>query len=231
MILGADGERLSKRHGAVSVTQYRDEGYLPEALVNYLARLGWSHGNDEIFSTQQFVDWFDLDHVNRSPAQFNAEKAQWTNQQHIKAADNERLAVLLKEKFLKTPAEQPPLPSVVALVKDRAATLPQIADAARLFYVYEKPSDAAVAEVLTEKVRPALQFLMTTLSSTEWNKAAIAEVIKAALKNFSLKMPELAMPARLLITGQKQTPSLDAVLELLGKDTVVSRLGIHLRGN
>jgi glutamyl-tRNA synthetase len=227
MILGADGERLSKRHGAVSVTQYRDEGFLPEALVNYLARLGWSHGNDEIFGTQQFVEWFGLDHVNRSPAQFNAEKAQWTNQQHLKAKSDDLLAEMLSS-FVDYKVEGPVLKSVVGLVKDRAATLPQLAQAARLFYVYEKPADVAVAEVLNDKVKPALKFLMTTLATAEWNKAAISEVIKTTLKTFNLKMPELAIPARVLVTGQKQTPSLDAVLELLGRETVISRLAHYL---
>src|SRR5438105_4500992 len=137
MILGADGERLSKRHGAVSVMQYRDEGYLPEALLNYLARLGWSHGDDELFSTRQFVAWFDLAHVSRSPAQFNPEKLAWLNQQYIKSADDVRLAELA-EPLLRArgaqPGSGPPLVRVVALLKDRAATLAQLADEAMLFY-------------------------------------------------------------------------------------------------
>src|SRR3989440_7194161 len=137
MILGADGERLSKRHGAVSVMQYRDEGYLPEAMVNYLARLGWSHGDDEIFSRPQFIEWFDLAHVSRSPAQFNPEKLAWINQQYLKQADDARLAELV-EPMLRTrgaqPAGGPPLVRVIALLKDRASTLARLADEAMLFY-------------------------------------------------------------------------------------------------
>src|SRR5204862_6083531 len=140
MILGADGERLSKRHGAVSVMQYRDEGYLPEALLNYLARLGWSHGDDELFSTRQFVEWFDLVHVSRSPAQFNPEKLAWLNQQYLKTADDARLTELV-EPLLRPrgaqPGGGPALVRVVALLKDRAATLVQLADEAMLFYAVE----------------------------------------------------------------------------------------------
>src|SRR5437867_461082 len=141
MILGADGERLSKRHGAVSVMQYRDEGYLPEALLNYLARLGWSHGDEEIFSVQQFVEWFDLAHVSRSPAQFNPEKLAWLNQQYLKATPDARLAELVEPELRKRGAQLhwnneggPPLVRVVALLKDRAATIQQLADEAMLFY-------------------------------------------------------------------------------------------------
>ena len=140
MILGADGERLSKRHGAVSVMQYRDEGYLPEALLNYLARLGWSHGDDELFSTRQFVEWFDLVHVSRSPAQFNPEKLAWLNQQYLKTADDARLTELV-EPLLRArgaqPGGGPALVRVVALPKDRAATLLQLAYEAMLFYAVE----------------------------------------------------------------------------------------------
>src|SRR5256714_1455783 len=126
MILGADGERLSKRHGAVSVMQYRDEGYLPEALLNYLARLGWSPGDDELFSMRQSVDWFDLAHVSRSAAQFNPEKLAWLNQQYLKKADDARLAALVLPELAKRgvdPAKGPDLVRVVGLLKDRATTI------------------------------------------------------------------------------------------------------------
>jgi glutamyl-tRNA synthetase len=223
MILGADGERLSKRHGAVSVTQYRDEGYLPEALLNTLVRLGWSHGNDEVFSMKQFVEWFDLGHVSRSPAQFDPEKALWMNQQYIKQTDNGVLAALVQKDFQKKGVETKggaALDAVVALVKDRAQTVPQIAETAKIFYVYEKPDTSKIPEA----AKPALKALQAKLATTPWDRkslgAAVSEVVKAA----GLKMPELAMPARLLITGRTQTPSLDAVLELLGRETVLSRL-------
>jgi glutamyl-tRNA synthetase len=229
MILGADGERLSKRHGAVSVTQYRDEGFLPEALVNALARLGWSHGDEEMFSVSQMVEWFDLGHVSRSPAQFNPEKALWMNQQYLKGADDERLAALVAP-LLGHPSG-PPLARVVALLKDRANTLLHLAEAARMFYVYEEPSAKNLAELVNEKTRPALRMLAARLAETPWERKALGAAVSAVLKSAGLKMPELAMPARLLVTGRTQTPSLDAVLELIGREAVLARLARHLEGD
>ncbi|MGH8726252.1 MAG: glutamate--tRNA ligase, partial [Burkholderiales bacterium] len=231
MILGADGERLSKRHGAVSVTQYRDEGYLPEALLNYLARLGWSHGDEEMFPVGKFVEWFDLGRVSRSPAQFNPEKALWLNQQYLKTASDERLAKLVEPALRASGAEPrqgPPLEKVVALLKDRADTVAHLTDAARMFYVYETPSAAKVSELVNEKTRPALKTLAAKLAETQWDRKSLAAATSAVLKATGLKMPELAMPARLLVTGRTHTPSLDAVLELLGRETVLARLAHHL---
>jgi glutamyl-tRNA synthetase len=225
MILGADGERLSKRHGAVSVMQYKDEGFLPEALLNYLARLGWSHGNDEVFSLARFVEWFDLGHVSRSPAQFDGEKALWMNQQYFKGADDARLAALVKPLLGEVPG--PPLESVVSLLKDRAHTLMQLAESARLFYVYEEPDMSKIPAT----ARPALKALHAKLAATPWNRKAIGAAVSEVVKASGLKMPELAMPARLLVTGRTQTPSLDAVLELIGRETVLARLSRHLQGD
>ena len=232
MILGADGERLSKRHGAVSVMQYRDDGYLPEALVNYLARLGWSHGDDEIFSRRQFIEWFDLAHVSRSPAQFNPEKLAWLNQQYIKSAPDERLADLV-EPLLRARGAQlswnneggPPLARVIALLKDRASTLAQLADEAMLFYAVEVNPGTPDWD---ESVGKALRMLKARLSTTRWERAALGETIKDVVKSSGLKMPQLAMPLRRLVTGRTQTPSIDAVLELLGRETVLHRLTKHL---
>ena len=228
MILGADGERLSKRHGAVSVMQYRDDGYLPEALVNYLARLGWSHGDDEIFSRSQFIEWFDLAHVSRSPAQFNPEKLAWLNQQYIKGAPDERLAELV-EPLLRArgaqPAGGPPLARVIALLKDRASTLTRLADEAMLFYAVEIDPGAPDWD---ETVGKALRMLKARLATARWERAALGEAIKEVVKSSGLKMPQLAMPLRRLVTGRTQTPSIDAVLELLGRETVLRRLTQHL---
>src|SRR3989440_911937 len=228
MILGADGERLSKRHGAVSVMQYRDEGYLPEALLNYLARLGWSHGDDELFSTRQFVEWFDLAHVSRSPAQFNPEKLAWLNQQYLKTTDDARLAELaapLLRARGAQPGGGPPLVRVVALLKDRAATLVQLADEAMLFYALEVNPGTPDWD---ETVGKALRMLKARLSTARWERAALGEAIKDVVKSSGLKMPQLAMPLRRLVTGRTQTPSIDAVLELLGRETVLHRLSQHL---
>jgi len=231
MILGADGERLSKRHGAVSVMQYVEEGFLPEALVNMLARLGWSHGDDEVIPRDKLIEWFDLAHVSGSPAQFNPEKALWLNQQYLKAADDVRLSglaeIVLQDMGVGVEAG-PPLDKVVALLKDRANTIVHLAENARMFYAYESPAADKLAELVTEKARPALKTLEARLGEAAWDRKSIAAAIAAVLKSSGLKMPELAMPVRLLVTGRTQTPSLDAVLELLGRDAVLARLGQHL---
>jgi len=232
MILGADGERLSKRHGAVSVTQYRDDGYLPEALLNYLARLGWSHGDEELFSMEQFVGWFDLEHVSRSAAQFNPEKLTWLNQQHLKGAPNARLAALVEPELRRLGAvieHGPALEPVVALLKDRATTIEHLAEAAMLFYTEAHPPAGLVEEHLTEAVLPALRTLKARLAEARaWDKSSIGAAMKQALASSGLKMPQLAMPLRVLVTGRVQTPSIDAVLELLGRETVLARLAHHL---
>jgi len=213
MILGADGERLSKRHGAVSVTQYRDEGYLPEALVNYLARLGWSHGDEEIFSMAQLVEWFDLAHVSRSPAKFDPEKLKWLNHEHLKRASDARLAALL-------PAREGPAPErVAALLKERAGTLQELAAQAEMFYA-DPGAQPAPAEA-----RAALAALAQALAEVEWERKALGAAVSGAAKAHGLKMPQLAMPLRRILTGREQTPSIDAVLELLGRETVIARIG------
>jgi glutamyl-tRNA synthetase len=228
MILGADGERLSKRHGATSVIEYRNEGYLPEALVNYLARLGWSHGDEEIFDKESFTQWFDLAHVSRSPAQFNPEKLAWINQQYIKSAPDARLAALVEPELRKRGAQPgggPPLERVVALLKDRANSVPQLADEAMLFYEVE--IDPGTPD-WDEPVGAALRVLKARLTNSKWERAALGEAIKEVAKSSGLKMPQIAMPLRRLVTGRTQTPSIDAVLELLGRETVLQRLTANL---
>ncbi len=227
MILGADGERLSKRHGAVSVTQYRDDGYLPEALLNYLARLGWSHGDEEVFSMQQLAQWFDLRHVSGSPARFDLEKLKWLNQHYIKPAPDARLAALVEPQLRKRGAvleKGAELSKVVALLKDRSQTLIELADAAMLFYSFEgKKVDAG-----SPQTQEALRKLKAMLASVSWQRADIGNAIKETAKSSGLKMPQLAMPLRQIVTGRTQTPSIDAVLELLGRETVMERLALHL---
>ncbi|WP_151634324.1 glutamate--tRNA ligase [Noviherbaspirillum aerium] len=227
MILGADGEKLSKRHGAVSVMEYPAQGYLPEAMLNYLARLGWSHGDDEIFSMEQFREWFDLDHLSKSPAQFNPEKLAWLNNHYIKQADNARLEGLVRPVLEREGARfegSPPLQSVIALMKERANTINEIADAAMLFYREPQPDAALVEQHVTDAVKPVLAQFAEQCKTIDWNKAAIAAAMKEVLAAHKLKMPQLAMPLRLIITGQLQTPAIDAVLELFGRETVLSRL-------
>jgi glutamyl-tRNA synthetase len=228
MILGADGERLSKRHGATSVIEYRNLGYLPEALVNYLARLGWSHGDDEVFSKDQFVQWFDLEHVSRSPAQFNPEKLAWINQQHIKSASDAQLATLVEPELRRRGVQLgagPPIQKVIQLLKDRANSVLQLADEAMLFYALEV--DPGTPDWGLE-VSKALRTLKARLAGAKWERGAINEAIKEVVKSSGLKMPQIAMPLRRLVTGRTQTPSIDAVLELIGRETVLMRLSRHL---
>ena len=227
MILGPDGEKLSKRHGAVSVTQYRDDGYLVEAMINYLARLGWSHGDDELFSRDQLTQWFDGKHLSKSPAQWDAAKLKWVNQHYMKTADDQRLSILVTEQLAKrsiTPDAR--LPAICALFKDRCETTQVLADWASTFYRQPERNDADFAQHVTEAAKPVIQLLTTKLQNCEWNKAAIAAAMKETLAETGLKMPQLAMPARVLLMGKAQTPALDAVLELCGQKLSLERLAI-----
>jgi glutamyl-tRNA synthetase len=227
MILGADGEKLSKRHGAVSVMEYPAQGYLPEAMLNYLARLGWSHGDDEIFSVEQLCEWFNLDHLSKSPAQFNPEKMAWVNNHYIKQADNARLEGLVRPLMEQEGARfgsVPDLQVVIALLKERANTINELAEAAMLFYREPMPEPALLEQHLTAAVMPALSQFAEQCKKVEWSKPALSAAMKEVLAAHKLKMPQLAMPLRLMITGQLQTPAIDAVLELFGRETVCARL-------
>lgn len=232
MILGSDGEKLSKRHGAVSVTEYAAQGYLPEAMLNCLARLGWSHGDDEIFTIEQFCAWFDLDHLTKSPAQFNMEKLNWLNNHYIRQADNARLAEMVRPIMEKEGAlfdGGPALDTVIGLFKERANTTKELAASAMLFYRQPQPELALLSQHLTEAVKPALNDYMTRCRSVAWDKASLSTMMKEVLAAHQLKMPQLAMPLRLVLTGQLQTPAIDAVVELFGRDVVLKRLETQLQ--
>ena len=224
-VLNEQGEKMSKRNGAKPVTQYREEGYLPDAMVNYLARLGWSHGDDEIFSREQFLQWFNLDHLGRSAAQFDEAKLRWVNAQHLKAMVDEVLAPLVAQQLQRraVPVDER-LPRICALFKDRCDTLLVLTDWAQAFYADVRPSPEEVAQHVTDAVRPALALLADKLASCDWQRAAIAAAIKEVLAACALKMPQLAMPVRVLVMGTAQTPSLDAVLELCDREKVLQRL-------
>ncbi|MFZ2307360.1 MAG: glutamate--tRNA ligase [Rhodoferax sp.] len=231
VILGDDGQKLSKRRGAVSVTAYEEGGYLPEAMLNYLARLGWSHGDEELFNREQLVDWFDGTHLNKSPAQWDPVKLLWVNAQYIKQADNQRLAALVAQQLTKQGLTLEPavvenhLPQVCALFKDRCDTTIALAQWAAKFYGDVTPDAAELAQHVTDAVRPAVALLAEKLSACNWDKASIAAAIKEVLTAHGLKMPQLAMPVRVLVMGTAQTPSLDSVLEICGREKVFARLG------
>ncbi|MDH4216687.1 MAG: glutamate--tRNA ligase [Gallionella sp.] len=231
MILGSDGERLSKRHGAVSVIQYAEEGFLPEALLNYLARLGWSHGDEEIFSMQQFIEWFDLRHISKSAAQFDPDKLRWLNQHYIKQADNTRLSKLVGKHLADRGVQvsgEPSLEAVVALYKERTATLLELADEAEVFYIeLHPPQELLVAHLLPE-VLPALRELAERFADVAWEAPALSALIKEQLAKHGLKMPKLAMPLRVMLVGQTHTPSVDAVLALFPREKVLARMKQHL---
>lgn len=231
MILGSDGERLSKRHGAVSVMQYAEDGYLPEALVNYLARLGWSHGDEEVFSVQQFVEWFDLRHISKSAAQFNPEKLRWLNQHYIKLADNARLAALVGKHLAErgvSVSDTPPLEAVIALYKERTATLLELADEAEVFYIEVHPVKELLDTHLVPEVLPALRELADRFAEASWEAPVLGALIKEMLAKHNLKMPKLAMPLRVMLVGQTHTPSVDAVLALFPRETVLMRMKQYL---
>ena len=225
-VLNEQGEKMSKRNGAKAVTQYRDEGYLPDAMVNYLARLGWSHGDDEIFSRAQFLEWFNLDHLGRSAAQFDEAKLRWVNAQHLKAMADDALAPLVSAELAKrgiTADER--LPAICGLFKDRCDTLLVLADWASAFYRDVTPQADDVTKHITPAVLPALDALAAKLGAVaEWNTPNVSAAFKEVLTEQGLKMPQLAMPVRVLVMGTPQTPSVDAVLWLCGKEKVLQRL-------
>jgi glutamyl-tRNA synthetase len=224
-VLNEQGEKMSKRHGAKPVTQYRDDGFLPDAMVNYLARLGWSHGDAEIFSREQFLEWFNLDHLGRSAAQFDEAKLRWVNAQHLKAMADGPLAQLVAEQLQKRGiAADDRLPAICALFKDRCDTTVALADWAAKFYTPVLPDAEEVAKHVVEGVRPAVSMLAKMLEGCPWDKGAITEAIKEVLRATGMKMPQLAMPVRVLVMGTAQTPSLDAVLALCDRETVLERL-------
>ncbi|MCA0327696.1 MAG: glutamate--tRNA ligase [Proteobacteria bacterium] len=225
-VLNEQGEKMSKRHGAKPVTQYRDEGYLPDAMVNYLARLGWSHGDDEIFSREQFLDWFNLDHLGASAGRFDEAKLRWVNAQHLRAMDDAALASLVAEQLQKrgiTTDER--LPALCGLFKDRCETTVQLADWAAPYYADVQPSADDLAKHVTEAIKPAIAALRERLANVAWEPAAIGAALKEVLAAHQLKMPQLAMPVRVLVMGTPQTPSVDAVLGLHRREIVLARLG------
>jgi glutamyl-tRNA synthetase len=232
IILGDDGLKLSKRRGAVSVTAYQEAGYLPEAMLNYLARLGWSHGDDELFGREQMVQWFDGTHLAKSPAQWDPAKLAWVNAHHLRQADDGRLARLVKEELVRRGLGGAPgaddlgrLSRAAALFKDRCSTVVELADWASLLFADVRPAEADVATFVSDAVRPALRTLRDRLAELPtWDPSTIASAMKESLTVHRMKMPQLAPAVRVLVCGRAQTPSIDAVLALFPRETVLSRL-------
>jgi glutamyl-tRNA synthetase len=230
-VLGEDGQKLSKRHGAVSVMEYDTAGYLPEAMVNFLARLGWAHGDDEVFSPAQFVEWFELDAINPAPSRFNTDKLNWLNQEHMKRLDAATLGARLRpylERAGLDVAGGPDPGEVAALLRDRVHTLAEMADAAHYFYAAPHPSRDKLAEHLTAQSRPAVEGIAMAFVDLPWTRDAIGERLKSEAKKHGLKPPQLFMPLRMLVAGTTQTPSLDAVIALIPRDAVRARIAAGL---
>lgn len=230
-VLNEEGEKMSKRNGAMSVRDYRREGYLPEAILNYLARLGWAHGDAEVFTRDQFVGWFDLDHLGRSPAQHNPEKLLWLNHHYIQHSDAAKLAEQVKpfalERGIVIPeaGQGPDFVQVVGLLKDRANTLIEIADGAKLFYLPAPAFSQQEIDVnIPVGIRPALADLITAFEASDGSKEGYSAAFKAVLAQHQLKMPALAMPVRYALFATTQTPAIDAVLVILGKAETLQRL-------
>jgi glutamyl-tRNA synthetase len=226
-VLAPNGERLSKRHGARGVLQYRDDGYVPEAVVNYLARLGWAHGDAEVFGVDEFVGWFDLSGLTPSPARFDPEKLAWLNHEHVKRLPDDELGLRLTPFLMAAGLEVvagPPPGRVASLLKERMPTLVEMADAAHYFYAAPVVPAELLAERVTDAVRPALPALLERFATIDWTREAIANALKAVAAEYRLKPAQVMMSVRALVTGQAQTPSIDAVLELLGRATTCARM-------
>ncbi len=228
MILGSDGQRLSKRHGAVGVMQYRDDGFLPDAMVNYLARLGWSHGDDEIFSREQLVEWIDLAHVSRSPARWDPEKLKWLNGEYLRRLSDAELAARLKE-------AKPEVYKFVASVMDPVAMTAAghakydlLADHERFLMAMAEPGrpDPALAQQhLNAEGKRVLAGLVPKLRAlADWTAPAIGATLKETVKSLGVKPPAVMMPFRVALTGQAQTPAIDAIAAALRKEVVLERL-------
>jgi len=226
MILGQDGERLSKRHGAVSVMQYKEDGFLPEALLNYLARLGWSRGDAEIFSLDEFVAWFEISAVHKSAAKFDPEKLAWLNQERIKNLPSFELAKLTMP-FLPSSAsdfKNPNLEKVVDLLKDRARTLKELGEAAKVFYQAAAPKPELIAQHLDTETLRYLKDLRQRLDGVEWERDKLHAILKQFIKEQGLNFAQIATPLRVIMLDSTHSPSIDAVLELFGKTETLKRL-------
>lgn len=231
MILGDDGQKLSKRHGAVSVMQYHEDGYLKEAVLNYLARLGWSHGDAEIFNMQQFCEWFDLDHITPSAAQFNTEKLNWLNAHYIKECSLDALCADIANRLAKINvniAASPNLNAVLNLYRERANNLNQLAVDVAYFYALPQANVADVEKHITVEIQPVLKALIEKLATSEWTAEAIHHAINAVVVENQLKFPKVAMPLRVILTGIAQSPSIDQVMALLGQKETLARINNYL---
>jgi len=229
MILGDDGARLSKRHGAVSVMQYREEGFLPEALLNYLVRLGWSHGDQEIFSLDEMIELFDIDAVNKAASTFNTEKLLWLNQHYIKNSDPARIAHLLSPHMGKLdidPSQGADLVEVVKAQQERAKTLVEMAEISAFVYKdFEEYNEKAAKKNLRPADRKPLEAAMEALKQLEeWNRENLHQTVEQISESLEVKMGKVAQPLRVAVVGRAASPGIDDTLYLVGKEACLRRM-------
>lgn len=229
MILGEDGKRLSKRHGAVSVLQFKEAGFLPHALLNYLVRLGWSYKDQEIFSMQEMIDYFDLHQVSRGVSTFNYEKLYWLNQHYQKSDSPEEVAKALEWHFLQQgidPKKGPPLAALVSVQAERCKTLAEMCEKSRYFYQEEVIyDDEAVKKHLTTDAKKLLKVLHEHLChQNDWEADRLQTCINNVCAELNIKLGALAQPLRVCVTGSSSSPSIDVTLALLGRERVLARL-------
>ncbi|MEY4767954.1 MAG: hypothetical protein RL637_593 [Pseudomonadota bacterium] len=229
MILGADGSRLSKRHGAVSVMQYRDQGYLPQALLNYLVRLGWSYGDQEIFSLAEMIDKFDLQAVNNSAASFNPEKLLWLNHQYLMNTDPEVVAQHLRWHFEQENINVDQAPNLVEIVKlqrERCKTLVEMRNASRYFYQeFENYDEKSLKTHFKPEADPIFKDLHYQFEIVEeWQPQILHQIVINTSEAHQVKLAKVAQPLRVAICGSSVSPAIDMTLYLMGKDNVLKRL-------
>jgi glutamyl-tRNA synthetase len=229
MILGSDGAKLSKRHGAVNVLEYRAEGFLPDAILNYLVRLGWSHGDQEVFSREEMIRLFDISAVNASASRFDGEKLRWLNQQYLKAAKPESLAgeFLRQLQLAGLDAAHGPAPAaVIEAYRERVSTLRELADSAAYLYTDSPVIDEAAARKhLTPAIGGSLALLALRLSElADWTRGGIHDEMAAVAADRGIGFGKLGQPVRVAVTGGTVSPPIDVTLELLGRDKVIRRL-------
>ncbi len=233
-ILGGDGKRLSKRHGAVNVMQYQDDGYLSAALVNYLVRLGWAHGDQEIFSVEQMKDLFTLEAVSKSPACFSDEKLQWVNQHYLKSMEVDELEPLLAAQFSKlgvSTESGPALSAIIEMQRERCKDLVEMAQKSRYFFeeVAEYDEEAVKKQFKEKAIAPLTALKVRLENLPDWNTDAIGQAFDETLQEYELKLGKLAQPLRVALTGAGVSPSIDVTLFYIGQHRAVTRIENALR--
>jgi glutamyl-tRNA synthetase len=228
MILGADGAKLSKRHGAVSVLEYQKEGFLPDALLNYLVRLGWSHGDQEVFTREEMIAAFDIAHVGKAASAFNPDKLLWLNQQHIMKAPRATLVAALREQLAMVgiaDADEALCGGVVEALRERAKTMKEMAASSLFFFREPVMDEKAVAKHLSPEAKALLAELRAAFAAvSEWTAPALHAALQAFAEARSLGLGKVAQPLRVAVTGGTVSPPIDATLAVLGRERVLQRL-------